>query len=160
MTIHRNAVLNLGGRPESAATLQELLASTKGKGEGRIKCTITKHRLAKTAIILGTQILRKKDPSILKEFIEKWSPRKVRGRTYSNFELVLECASTQGLIEGVDRVWRRTQGTVSHRRIMTAALCLGIESLSKVEPTKVRLVVSKVCPVIKKYWDPELNQWL
>lgn len=140
--------------------MQELLAATKGKGEGRIKCTITKHRLAKTAIVIGTQVLKKKAPSILKRTIEKWAPLRVKGRIYSHFELVLECASTQGLIEGVDQVWKLALGAVSHRRVMTAALCIGLESLHRVDHTKVRLLVSKVCPVQKKYWDPEIGQWL
>jgi len=44
--------------------------------------------------------------------------------------------------------------------VMTAALCIGIETLNKVDHTKMRQLVSKVCPVSKKYWDPEVNQWL
>jgi hypothetical protein len=160
LAIRRNSVLNLVGSPESAAIMMALLASTKDKGEGRIKCTVTKHRLAKTAIVIGIQILKRKPQSTLKQLIEKWAPRKVRGRICSNFVLVLECTSTQGLLEGVDYVWRQTFGAVSHRRVMTAALCIGIETLNKVDHTKMRQLVSKVCPVSKKYWDPEVNQWL
>lgn len=160
MAPHCNSVLNLGGSPASVAILQALLVSTKDKGEGRIKCTITQHRLAKTAIIIGIQLLKKKPPRTLRKIIERWAPRKVRDLTVPSFRLVLECSSTQGLLEGVDDVWKQTLGAVSHRRVMTATLCLGLDLLNKVDPIKLRQLVSKVCPVQKKYWDPEISQWL
>lgn len=156
----RNCVLDLSTCPESTTTLHALVDSTKDKGDGRIKCTVTKHRLAKAAIVLGVQILKKKPPKALKKVIERWAPQRVRGRTYSQYTLVLECSSPQGLLEEVDALWKLTLGVVSHRRIMTAALSIGLSSLNKVDPIKMRLLVSKVCPVAKKYWDSEIEQWL
>lgn len=98
------------------------------------------------------------------KLIEKWAPLrgKVRGHVKKpvRTELVLECASTQGLLEGVDRVWRVVSGAVSHRRVMKACLCIGLESLNRVDQGKVRQLVSRVCPVPKKYWDFELGLWL
>lgn len=166
MAGHKNAVLDLTNSTDSIVTLNALWEASKGKGEGRIKCTITKHRLAKTAILLGVAILSKRSPSTIQTLIEKWAPLRVplRGakghKRVVKTELVLECSSTQGLLEGVDRVWRLISGAVSHRRVTKACLCLGLDSLSKVDPGQVRKLVSKVSPVEKKYWDPELNQWL
>jgi hypothetical protein len=163
----QNIVLDLSTSPESSEALHGLFAATNGKGDGRIKCTITKHRIAKTAILLGVQLLLKRGPEAISKLIEKWAPVKKPGRRLGSkktkkikTELVLECSSTQGLLEGVDKVWRKIAGEVSHRRVTKAALVLGLDSLSKVEPGKVRLLVSKVCPVPRKYWDPELGLWL
>jgi hypothetical protein len=163
MTGRKNAMLDLSNTPDSTLILNALVTATKGKGEGRVKCTVTKHRVAKTAILLGIQVLSKRPPSTALKLVEKWAPicKPGRGgRLRVRTELVLECSSTQGLLEGVDRVWRNISGAVSHRRVMKAALCLGLDSLNRVEPGKVRQLVSKVCPVPKKYWDPELDQWL
>lgn len=165
MTTRRNVVLDLAYSPESGVILQALLDATKGKGDGRIKCTVTKHRIAKTAILLGIQVLLKRPPSIIQTLIEKWAPLRKPGRRKGvramvKAELVLECSSTQGLFEGVDRVWRLISGSVSHRRVTKACLCLGLDSLNKVDPGKVRQLVSKVCPVTTKYWDAELKHWL
>lgn len=167
MVGRRNAVLDLSNSTDSVVILNALFEGTKGKGEGRIKCTITKHRLAKTAILLGIAVLSKRSPSIVLKLIEKWAPLRVpmRGsaKTHKRVvktELVLECSSTQGLLEGVDRIWKGIQGKVSHRRVTKACLCLGLDSLNKVDPGKVRQLVSKVCPVPKKYWDAELGLWL
>jgi hypothetical protein len=162
----RNAVLNLGNTPGSYTTLQELFGASKGKGDGRIKCTITKHRIAKTAILLGVELLLRRHPSMILKMLDTWAPVRKPGRNgapkvkYTKMELVLECSSTQGLLEKVDQVWRRISGEVSHRRVMTACLTLGLDSLNKVDPGKVRQLVSKVCPVQKKYFDHELQQWL
>lgn len=164
MVGRRNAVLDLTNSTDSVEILGTLFEATKGKGEGRIKCTITKHRLAKTAILLGIAVLSKRSPSIALKLIEKWAPLRapVKGKKKRvvKTELVLECSSTQGLLEGVDKVWRAIAGKVSHRRVTKACLCLGLDSLNKVDPGKVRQLVSKVCPVQKKYWDFELEQWL
>jgi len=163
---HRNAVLDLTNSTDSVVILNALLEASKGKGDGRIKCTITKHRLAKTAILLGIAVLSKRAPSIILKLIEKWAPLRVplRGskphKRVVKTELVLECSSTQGLLEGVDKVWRAISGKVSHRRVTKACLCLGLDSLNKVDPGKVRQLVSKVSPVQKKYWDAELGLWL
>lgn len=75
-------------------------------------------------------------------------------------ELVLECSSTQGLLEGVDKVWMAIQGAVSHRRITKAALVIGVQSLSQIDSGMVRKLVSRRCPVTRKYWDEELGLWL
>jgi hypothetical protein len=157
-------MLELGYSTESILILDALVADSRGKGEGRIKCTVTKHRVAKTAILFGIQVLSKRSPSIALKLIEKWAPickpgrgRKIRRRRTG---LVLECSSTQGLLEGVDRVWGDIGGAVSHRRVTLAALCLGLDSLNRIEPGKVRRLVSKLCPVPNKYWDPELGLWL
>jgi len=166
LSIRHNAVLDLCNAQESVATLQTLFDASKGKGEGRIKCTITKHRLAKTAILMGFAILSKRPPSTTLRMIEKWAPLRKPGRKggakvkYVKTELVLECSSTQGLLEKIDHLWRQVSGVVSRRRIMTACLTIGLESLNKVDPGKVRQLVSKVCPVPKKYFDHELQQWL
>lgn len=159
-------MLDLTNSTDSIAILKALHEGTKGKGEGRIKCTITKHRLAKTAILLGITVLSKRPPSMIRKLIERWAPLRVplRGakghKRVVKTELVLECSSTQGLLEGVDRIWRLISGAVSHRRVTKACLCLGLDSLSKVDPGKVRQLVSKVSPVTKKYWDAELGLWL
>lgn len=166
MTERKNAVLDLTNTIDSVEVLRSLLEATKGKGEGRIKCTITKHRLAKTAILLGITLLLKRSPEVSLKLIEEWAPlrKPLRGKKGSKrvvrTELVLECASTQGLLEGVDKVWKNISGAVSHRRVTKACLCLGLDSLNKVDPGKVRLLVSKLSPVQKKYWDEELGQWL
>lgn len=166
MSLRRNAVLNLSNTPESFVILQELFNDSKGKSEGRIKCTITKHRVAKTAILLGIEVLLKRSPSIALKLINTWAPVRKPGRRgqdqvkYTKMELVLECSSTQGLLEKVDQVWRLTSGAVSHRRVMTACLTIGLDSLNKVDPKKVRQLISKVCPVPKKYFDGELQDWL
>jgi hypothetical protein len=167
MSSHHNAVLDLSNSIESIDILQSLFDASKGKGEGRIKCTITKHRIAKTAILLGIALLSKKPPSMALKLINQWAPTRVpvpRGmrahKRVVRSELVLECSSTQGLLDGVDRVWRVISGAVSHRRVTKACLTIGLDSLNKVDPGKVRQLVSKVCPVPKKYFDPELQQWL
>lgn len=166
MTERKNAVLDLTNSTDSVETLNALFEASKGKGEGRIKCTITKHRLAKTAIFLGIVVLLKKSPSIALKLIERWAPLRVPLRGKKGYkrliktELVLECSSTQGLLEGVDKVWKHIEGAVSHRRVTKACLCLGLDSLSKVDPGTVRKLVSKVSPVQRKYWDPELGLWL
>jgi hypothetical protein len=147
--------------------LSALFEASKGKGEGRIKCTLTKHRIAKTAILLGIALLSKKPPSMALKLIDRWAPVRVpvaRGtrvhKKVVRTELVLECSSTQGLLAGVDRVWRLISGAVSHRRVTKAALVIGLDSLNKVDHGKVRQLVSKVCPVPKKYYDSELGLWL
>ena len=61
--IRVNAVLDLHSNPEALVALNALVMASKGKGEGRIKCTVTKHRVAKTAIILGIQLLSRKPPT-------------------------------------------------------------------------------------------------
>ena len=166
MTGRKNAVLDLTNTIDSVGVLRSLFEATKGKGEGRIKCTITKHRLAKTAILLGITLLLKRSPEVSLKLIEKWAPlrKPLRGKKGSKrlvrTELVLECSSTQGLLEGVDKVWKSISGAVSHRRITKACLCLGLDSLSKIDSGKVRLLVSKLSPVQRKYWDEELGQWL
>lgn len=163
MLAHKNTVLNLHKNSLSISQLHALVASTEGKGEGRIKCTVTKHRVAKTAILLGIAILSKKPPSTALKYIKKWAPKqRWIGRTKVKVNLVLECASTQGLLESVDRTWKKVNEmeAVSHRKVMTAALCIGLDSLTKVDSGKVRQLVSKLAPVPTKYWDPELDQWL
>lgn len=165
MAERRNALLDLSNTIDSVEVLDRLYIASVGKGEGRIKCTLTKHRIAKTAIVLGVQILLKRTPSSILGIIEKRAPLKTRGQSRPHRKavrthLVLECASTQGLLEGVDRVWKMTNGTISHRRVMKASLCLGLESLARVDHAKVRQLVSKVCPIQKKYWDPEVGGWL
>jgi hypothetical protein len=165
-----NAVLNLTNAQESASILHSLYTDSKEKGEGRIKCTVSKHRIAKTAILLGVLIISKRPPSAALDLIQHMAPRERPGRkprgirshkkTNPKVELVLECASTQGLVEGVDRVWRLVAGAVSRRRVMMACLTIGLDSLNKVEPGKMRQLVSRVCPVSTKYFDAELGQWL
>jgi hypothetical protein len=167
-----NAVLNLTNAQESSRLLQLLYDSSKGKGEGRIKCTISKHRIAKTAILLGVLLLSRRDSPTALELIQNSAPKERPGRKPRvarahkkitprvKVELVLECASTKGLVEGVDRVWRLINGAVSHRRVTMACLAIGLGSLSKVDPGKMRQLVSKVCPVSTKYFDYELGQWL
>ena len=163
MAGHKNTILNLHNTSEAISNLRAIVAATHGKGEGRIKCTVTKHRVAKTAILLGIAILSKKPPSTALEYIKKWAPKqRWIGRTKVKVNLVLECASTQGLLESVDRTWKKVNEmeAVSHRKVMTAALCIGLDSLTKVDSGKVRLLISKLSPVPFKYWDPELDQWL
>lgn len=158
-----NTVLNLHNTSEAVKHLRAIVASTQGKGEGRIKCTVTKHRVAKTAILLGITILSRRPPSIALEFVKKWAPKQSWvGRNRVKVNLVLECSSTQGLLEGVDNMWKKVNEieAISHRKVMTAALCLGLDSMNKVDPGKVRELVSKLCPVKTKYWDPELDRWL
>ena len=75
-------------------------------------------------------------------------------------EIVLECASTKGLIEGVDRMWRLVDGAVSRRRVTMACLALGLDTMGKVDSGRMRQLVSKICPVSTKYFDAELGQWL
>jgi hypothetical protein len=167
MSSHRNTVLDLSNSIESSDILNSLYEASKGKAEGRIKCTITKHRVAKTAIILGIRLLSRKPKGIVLGLIERWAPLRLKSapgvRSHKRMvktELVLECSSTQGLLEGVDKVWRAIDGAVSHRRVTKAALTIGLDSLNKIDPGKVRQLVSKVCPVPKKYYDQELQQWL
>lgn len=161
---HRNNVLNLS--PNSDRLLNELYQGTQGKGEGRIKCTITRHRLAKTAIVLGIAVLSKKSPSLVLKHILESTPstrsgRKPKGKKRPvRASIVLECASTPKLLEGIDSLWRLISGELSHRRVTTACLNLGLEMMGRQDPGKVRLLVSKVCPVTTKYWDPELGAWL
>lgn len=165
MLLRKNAEVDLSNTPGSVEILAALFDSTKGKGEGRIKCTITKHRIAKTAILLGTQVLLKRRPDTLPKLIEQWAPLRKPGpsspsRVKVRAGLTLECSSTQGLLEGVDQIWKLIGGTHSHRRVLKACMCIGLDSLSKVDPGKVRRLVSRLCPMKRKYWDPELNQWL
>lgn len=167
MSTRRNAVLDLSNTIESVEILNTIYEASKGKGEGRIKCTVTKHRIAKTAILLGIALLSKKPTSIILKMVNQWAPLRTplpRGvkshKKQIKAELVLECSSTQGLLDGVDLIWRRVQGAVSHRRVTKAALTIGLDSLNKVDPGKVRQLVSKVCPVPKKYFDSELQVWL
>jgi hypothetical protein len=162
MTKLKNVVLDLSGTLETVELLGALVGATKGKGEGRIKCTVTKHRMAKTAILLGIAILLKKPPSIALDFIQKWAPLRKKGKRCVPVKanLVLECSSTQGFFEGVDKIWKQVGEAVSHRRVMKACLCIGLDSLNKVDPGKVRLLVSRLSPVQTKYWDPELDQLL
>ena len=159
-------VLDLCGADVITETLDSLWRGSRGKGEGRIKCTITKHRLAKTAIVLGIKILSQKPPASIIKLASEWAPLRKPGRPprgvkkHSRTELVLECASTTGLLDGIDTVCRMTTGAVSHRRVAKTALYLGLDSMSKVEHAKVRQLISRVCPVPKKYWDPEVGEWL
>jgi hypothetical protein len=165
MRIIKNIILDLTHSKASVANLQALFDASIGKGEGRIACTVTKHRLSKTAILLGVEILKKRPPSSVLELIDKWSPmailpgvrlKRKRHRT----TLVLECSSTQGLLEGVDQIFKHIDGRVSHSRVAKACFCLGLDSLARVDPGQVRMLVSKVSPVKKKYWDPGLGLWL
>lgn len=165
MTVRKNADIDLSNTPGSFEILSSLYEATKGKGEGTVKCTITKHRVAKTAILLGIIVLSKKDPDTLQRLIERWAPLRKPGpktlqRARAKTSLTLECSSTQGLLEGVSKLWRRVNGVVSHRRIMKACLCVGLDSLNRIESGKVRRLVAQLSPVKTKYWDPELNQWL
>lgn len=163
----QNVVLELSSNPESVEALDQIYSQSKAVPTGRVKCTITKHRLAKVAIILGVAILNKRSSIAALGLIEKWAPERVRERGKRSgpkkikAELVLECSSTQGLLEGVDQVWRgKINGAVSHRRVTRAALCLGLDSMTKLDPKMLRQIVSKVCPVQRKYWDEELQTWL
>ena len=158
-----NISLSLSNTPESSEILNHLLADSKGKAEGRIKCTLTKHRVAKTAIILGMSLLSKRPKEVALSMIKEAAPLRKPGRNNRKMiktELVLECSSTQGLLDGVDKLWRAIGGTLSHRRVTTAALVIGLKSLNDVDPSQVRRLVSRVCPVPKKYFDSELQQWL
>lgn len=164
----QNTEVDLSASPRSYSTLVALWETTKGKGEGTVKCTLTKHRIAKAAILFGVQILLRREPSDLMSLILKWSPQKKSGpkgprkqvRTRVRSGLTLECSSTQGVLEGVDQIWRLIHSEVSHRRVMTACLCLGLDSLARVDPGKMRQIVSRLVPVPRKYWDPELGLWL
>jgi hypothetical protein len=160
-------VLDLSNSIESVEILTSLYEASKGVADGRIKCTITKHRVAKTAILLGIKLLLGKPRGVALSMVEGAAPYRekppVGVRSHKRrikAELVLECSSTQGLLEGVDRVWQAIGGEVSHRRVTKAALVIGLESLNKIDPGKVRQLVSKVCPVTRKYFDKELGEWL
>jgi hypothetical protein len=159
-----NSLMDLTYSSKSVEILQSLFDVSKGKGEGSIKCTVTKHRIGKTAILLGIEILTKRSPSRVLALIERCAPIRrsgwEKGKGKTKVVLCLECSSPQGILTGIDQVWRLIDGEVSRRRVTKAALCLGLESLNRVEPSKVRQLVSKVCPVPRKYWDPELGQWL
>jgi hypothetical protein len=163
MNVNKVISLELGWGTKSLLTFNALVTASKGKGEGRVKCTVSKHRIAKTAILVGTQMLLRMPPATVLELVEKWAyisnlkPRVYRKRMV---RLVLACASPPGLLEGLDRVLKHISGAVSHRRVTKTALCIGLDSLSRVEPGKLRLLVSKICPVPRKYWDPELGLWL
>lgn len=167
MVSRHNMVIDLGDSDSAIEILDTLMKGSRGKGEGRIKCTVTKHRLAKTAIMLGIKILSRQPPASIQRLAEKLAPLRKPGRPARGAkrrlrtELVLECSSTQGLLDGLDTVWRIiATGEVSHRRIAKTALCLGLDSMAKVDHGKVRQLVSRVCPVPKKYWDTEVGAWL
>jgi len=163
MAGRNNITLSLSNTPETSEILNRLLGDAKGKAEGRIKCTVTKHRIAKTAIILGMNILTKRPKEVALRMVESAAPLRKSGRNNRKMvktELVLECSSTQGLIEAIDKLWRAIGGPVSHRRVTTAALVIGLKSLNEVDPGMVRQLVSKVCPMARKYFDKELGEWL
>ena len=165
MTPRQNADVDLSNTPGSVAILNSLYDASKGKGEGRIKCTLTKHRIAKAAVLLGIRVLLKRSPDTLLKTIEQWAPLRKPGpvgsqRARAKAGLALECSSTQGLLEGVDRVWRLINGEASHRRVLKACMCIGLDAMSRVNQGKVRQLVSKLSPVKQKYWDPELGLWL
>lgn len=163
-SVRHNVALSLSNTPETSEILNRILADSKDVAEGRIRCTLTKHRVAKAAILFGIKLLSRKPKEVVLSMVESASPVRKPGRNGSGkrvkAELVLECASTQGLLEGVDKLWRAVGGKVSHRRVTTACLVIGLESLNKVDPGQVRRLVSKVCPVPKKYFDKELQDWL
>lgn len=156
-----NLVLKLNS--SSTQILLLLLDASRGKGEGRIKCTVTRHRLAKTAILLGLKFFSQREDAL--DLITQWYPLtrsgpKKEGETRFKGTLVLECSSPQGLLEGVDQVWKQVGEAVSHRRVTTASLFLGLDLMNRLDPKVVRKLVSRACPVPRKYWDPELGQWL
>jgi hypothetical protein len=161
----QNLVFDLTYSTDTLGALQSIYDASKGKGGGSIRCTVSKHRISKTAIIFGAKVLLKLDPRLVLGLVEYWAPKgrseqAKEAKVPKSIRLVCECSKHPGLTLDVDRLWEIVSGKVSHQRIMGACLCLGLDSLSRVDPGSVRLLISKVCPVQKKYWDEELGQWL
>jgi hypothetical protein len=164
-----NASLEMYTNPDSLVLLKELVDASRGASEGTTKCTITKSRIAKTAIVLGVQLLLLKTPEEVLNLVEKWAPVYKAGssgpyrhglKLRAHMTLFLECSSTPCVLECVERAWRYIRCDLSQSRVIKTAFCVGLYSIADIEPCKLRLLVSKVCPVPRKYFDAELNQWL
>ncbi len=120
-------------------------------------------------MVLGLKVLLRGRADSVLEMVKSRAPIKPSGRIKGQrshkarskpCELVLECSNLPDLFEAIDKVWRKVSGAVSRRRIAKTALCLGLDSMAKVDHGKVRQLVSRVCPVPKKYWDTEVGAWL